>query len=166
MVEPVRQGRWHALWVGPVRFGRRFLFAALVGGGSYAADDVVLPVLIFVSLLGLLLLCVTLQPYVLRRDNIFELVCLLVLLYGYFSSVLQGLRPSSGVELSALLAKMGVVLYAGGHFVLRAAPRRCQERLAAAATPRSASMAELHTPLVDATSTVSDAEVPSESGSL
>jgi hypothetical protein len=79
MQAPLRAAWWAPLWAGPVRFGRKFLFAALVGGAR--AEDYAqvharrarrpgplcftrpvqtLPILLFASLLALLLLQVCL----------------------------------------------------------------------------------------------------------
>jgi hypothetical protein len=153
LLEPLRASWWRALWAGPVAFGRRLLFAALVGGSSYSTADASLPVLVFASLLLLLLLQVSpllpaallarrsraldrgaqivCQPYASSRDNRLELVCLLVLLYGYFASVLAGVAPSAAVDASAMASKAAVVAYG----LWRALPTR-QE---AAALARSLS---------------------------
>jgi hypothetical protein len=55
LLQPLRPMRVRALWVGVVSFGRRLLFAALVGLSDYAPDGS-LPVLIFLSLVAMLLL--------------------------------------------------------------------------------------------------------------
>ncbi len=56
LVAPLRFSWWSALWVGPVGFGRKLLFAALVAGSQYDRNDASLPLMVFVSLLGLLVL--------------------------------------------------------------------------------------------------------------
>jgi hypothetical protein len=165
LVVPVRASWWRAVWVGPVGFGRRLLFAALVSGSSYASGDATLPMLVFCSLLALLMLQVRpfastrshldlpwwmlargpqvlLQPFASSHDNRLELTCLLTLLFGYFGSVLAGVAPSAAVDSSALAAKLAVTIYgvwcaAAGP--LSAAFRQCFGRIGAEPAADSAS---------------------------
>jgi uncharacterized protein YhhL (DUF1145 family) len=66
------------------------MFALLVGAWRFDGQDATLPLLVFVALLGWLLLQILARPYAAERDNSLETVCLLVLLGGYFVSVLPG----------------------------------------------------------------------------
>jgi hypothetical protein len=51
------------------------------------------------------------RPYRRARDNRLEMVCLLVLLYAYFASVLVGAAPNSGVDVSVVVAEFAIVAY-------------------------------------------------------
>jgi hypothetical protein len=115
--QPVRLSWWRALWVGPMRFAKKLLFAALVGASDYGPDSTSLPSLVFVALLGLLLLqlpdclpwpghflwqtlwiCVQMavRPYAAPVNNRFEVACIACLLFEYFASVLSGLSTCCG----------------------------------------------------------------------
>ncbi len=54
LLQAVRVTWWRALWVGPVRFGKNLLFAAVIGGSDF--DPARLPFTVFCALLALLLL--------------------------------------------------------------------------------------------------------------
>jgi hypothetical protein len=96
LVGPLRamEAGWRAAWVTLVRFGRKLLLPLVVASASY--DDQSLPVVVFLSLLALLLLQVLVKPYRLERDNVLELVLLVVLMLGYFESVSAGASAASG----------------------------------------------------------------------
>jgi hypothetical protein len=53
---PVRATWWRPLWVGPARFAKKLVFAALVGASDFAPRSSALPMSVFVALLVLLLL--------------------------------------------------------------------------------------------------------------
>jgi hypothetical protein len=117
--------RW--MWVVPLRFGRKLYFAALMSAWNFAdpstADQLAL--VIFVSLIVLLLVQLLLSPYKDPRDNYLEVACLLLLLYGYFVSVLPG--ASTGMSTSVVVLQVLLVVY--GAF--RWARRRLNARRAA-----------------------------------
>jgi hypothetical protein len=56
LLQPLRASWWRALWGGPVAYGRKLLFALLVGGAQPESFAQTLPMLIFTFLLILLLL--------------------------------------------------------------------------------------------------------------
>ncbi len=91
LLRPYRPGWSRAFWV-TQRFVRKLVFAALVGGWQYGSGgpEDTLPVLVFMCLVLLLLVQVSLRPYADRRDNRLEVACLLLLIFGYFTSLLPG----------------------------------------------------------------------------
>jgi hypothetical protein len=54
LVSPFRQNGWRTVWAVPVRFGRKLLFAALIGGAKREDLDTTVPLLLFLSLTALL----------------------------------------------------------------------------------------------------------------
>ncbi len=54
LLRPVRLTWWRALWVGPVRFAKKLVFAALVSASDFDATG--LPASVFVTLLYMCLL--------------------------------------------------------------------------------------------------------------
>ncbi len=152
LLHPLRGSWFRALWVGSMGFGRRLLFAALVGLSDYAEDGA-LPTLVFCSLLCMLLLqvraalrgrrgsstaarhvClqVVVQPYASASDNRLETVCLTVLLFTYFVSVVSGTaaRGARSLTAAALAAEVLVVLYG----IWTAAEQWWRQRAAGAAS--------------------------------
>jgi hypothetical protein len=69
-----------------------------------------LALLVFASLLVLLALALWLRPYADARDNQLEVACLLLLMYGYFASVL----PESSVDASILVFALQAALLVYG----------------------------------------------------
>jgi hypothetical protein len=136
--------RW--LWAVPHRFGRKLWFALLMAAWPFSSgtSPTALAVVVFVSLIALLALALWLQPYTQPRDNQLEVACLLLLLYGYFVSVLSG----SSVVVDASVAVLQGLLLAYG------ARRWLRERFGsasgpAASRPRDDLGGQLDTPLID-----------------
>ncbi len=103
--------RW--LWAVPHRFLRKLWFALLTGAWSFSDESAssALAVVVFASLIFLLVLHLWLRPYSDPRDNTLEAVCLTLLMYGYFVSVLPRASDSMGASVSAfqvLLVAYGV----------------------------------------------------------
>ncbi len=105
-----RRGR--LAWAVPHRFARKLWFALLVASWPFANPEPIVPLalLVFASLLVLLALALWLRPYADARDNQLEMACLLLLLYGYFASVL----PESSVHASVLVFALQAVLLVYG----------------------------------------------------
>jgi hypothetical protein len=123
--------RWRWLWAVPHRFARKLWFALIVAAWPFSDTEraASLALLVFASLLALLALALWLRPYADPRDNQLEVACLLLLLYGYFVSVLPG--SSTGMDASVTVLQVALVVY-GTHRWLR-------QRLSSGASPVSAS---------------------------
>jgi hypothetical protein len=140
MMAPVRDVWWRALWVGPVRFGQKLLFPALVSGAT-SADffQSTLPLLVFGALAALVVLQVRaqlgiavdtrlhsrrrrcarqvyLRPFQADSDNGMWLCCLLALLYSAFASIVEGAAtaPAERIGASVTTVKLLIIAYAAG----------------------------------------------------
>jgi hypothetical protein len=112
------EARWsRGLFVVPLRFGRKLWFSALMSVWPFSdpsrSDQLAL--VIFVSIVILLTLQLWLRPYADTRDNTLEVACLLLLMYGYFVSVLAGASGTTDTSvkvLQALLLSYGLARWA------------------------------------------------------
>jgi hypothetical protein len=103
------------MWAAPHRFGQKLWFALLTSAWRYtdAASSAALALLVFVSLIALLALQLYVRPYQAAVDNRLQVACLLLLMYGYFVSVL----PGSSVAVDASVTVLQCLL--AGHAVAR-----------------------------------------------
>jgi hypothetical protein len=103
--------RWRWLWAVPHRFARKLWFALLIAAWPFSDTEraASLALLVFASLLVLLALALWLRPYADARDNQLEVACLLLLLYGYFVSVLPG--SSSAMDASVSALQLALLVY-------------------------------------------------------
>jgi hypothetical protein len=122
--QPLRTSSWAPLWAGPVHYGRKLLFAVLLGSVAAASFAQTLPVLLCASLMGLLAFQVQLgpprsqtrgregralarlrahmhrvqvvvRPFASAHDNLYEMAILCALLWGYVAMLLRGLTAAS-----------------------------------------------------------------------
>jgi hypothetical protein len=143
---PYAGSGWTAwLWAIPLRFGRKLWFALLMSAWNFAdpSGASALAVLVFASLLAMLGLGLWLRPYAHAGDNQLETACIVLLLYGYFISVLPG--SPAAAHTSVTLFEAALVAYWAWRWL---GPVLCERK--AAASLSAPNGGELALPLMSA----------------